>query len=106
GEPIFYDTIGPAREPLRAVATVRTLPNRDAPLIFLAAIDRTLIDQDAARFALLTWSALGLLGVGLVAAVFVQVRFGLRPLYDLGHEIRDVRRGRAQRLSRRYPREI
>lgn len=106
GQPVFYDTVGPQQEPLRAVATVRTLPNRDAPLIFLAAIDRSLIDQDSARFALLTWSALGLLGVGLVGAVFVQVRFGLRPLYDLGREIRDVRRGRSQRLSRRYPTEI
>src|SRR5690606_16184134 len=44
GEPVFYDTVGPRDEPLRAVATARTLPNRQAPLIFLAAIDRSVID--------------------------------------------------------------
>ena len=106
GDPVFYDAIGPDDQPLRVLAMARTLPNRDAPVIFLAALDRSEIDQDASNFAALTWTALGLLGAGLIAAVFFQVRVGLRPLYDLGSALADVRRGRSHRLAGAYPGEI
>lgn len=107
GQPYLYDAEGPDGEQrLRVMAVARTLPNRDAPVIFLTALDRRQIDEDAENFALLTWTALALMGAGLVGAVFIQVRVGLRPLYDLGQEIAEVRKGRAQRLGRSYPREI
>src|SRR5690606_8006552 len=63
-------------------------------------------DNDARQFATFTWIALALLGAGLMAAVFFQVRFGLRPLFDLGQEIGDVRKGKATRIERDYPIEI
>lgn len=106
GEPYVYDAIGPDDQPLRIFAVARTLPNREAPVIFLSAIDRSQIDQDIANFTVLTWTALGFLGAGLIAAVFVQVRFGLGPLYELGTAVADVRRGKRNRLTGRYPREI
>ena len=46
------------------------------------------------------------MGAGLVLAVFIQVRFGLRPLFDLRNEIAAVRKGRAARIERAYPLEI
>ncbi|WP_296817784.1 sensor histidine kinase [Brevundimonas sp.] len=106
GEPYFYDAEGPDNQRLRVMAVARTLPDREAPVIFLSALDRRQVDQDAGAFALLTWTALALMGAGLIAAVFVQVRVGLRPLYDLGQAVADVRKGRAQRLMGDYPREI
>lgn len=106
GVPYFYNAIGPDEQPLRVLAIARTLPNREAPVIFVTALDRSEIDQDASNFAALTWTALGLLGAGLIAAVFLQVRIGLRPLYDLGTALASVRRGKAQRLAGTYPREI
>ena len=106
GIPYFYDATGPDDQPLRVLAIARTLPNREAPVIFLAALDRSEVDQDASNFAALTWTALGLLGAGLIAAVLFQVRVGLRPLYDLGTALADVRRGRSHRLTGAYPREI
>ena len=106
GEPYFYDAIGPDEQPLRIMAVARTLPNRSAPVIFLSALDRSEIDQDISNFSFLTWTALGLLGFGLIAAVFIQVRVGLRPLYALGSAVADVRRGKAQRLIGTYPGEI
>ena len=72
----------------------------------LSAIDRTTIERDTASFAVLTWSALGLLCVGLVGAVVFQVRFGLRPLHDLEAELVAVRRGKVQRLSGQYNHQI
>ncbi|WP_245572109.1 sensor histidine kinase [Brevundimonas aveniformis] len=106
GEPYVYDAIGPDDQPLRIMAVARTLPNREAPVIFLSAIDRSEVDQDISNFALLTWTALAVLGVGLIAAVFIQVRVGLNPLYALGTAVADVRRGSLQRLSGTYPTEI
>jgi signal transduction histidine kinase len=47
-----------------------------------------------------------LLGAGLVTAVFIQVQVGLRPLFDLGDEISDVRQGRSHRVEGVYPVEI
>lgn len=106
GEPYFYDAIGPDNQPLRIMAVARTLPGREAPVIFLSAVDRSEIDQDISNFAFLTWTALVLLGIGLIGAVFIQVKVGLRPLYALGSALADVRRGKSQRLVGSYPGEI
>jgi len=106
GRPVFYDTVGAAGEPVRAAATVSLLTGRTEPLVFIVAEDRRPIDKDAARFAWLTAFSLVALGAGLVAAVFFQVRIGLNPLFLLGREIADVRKGKELRLSSSYPQEI
>src|SRR5690606_14390614 len=107
GATISYNAPGPNNgEPLRVAASQKQLPGRDRPVVFIAAINRSNIDADARQFATLTWIALGLLGAGLVGAVFFQVRIGLRPLYELGQEIGDVRKGRATRIGGDYPIEI
>lgn len=106
GQTITYNASGPAGEPMRVAATMKELQGRDQPVVFLAAIDRSNIDADARQFATITWVALLMLGLGLVAAVFVQVQIGLRPLYALRNEIADVRKGNAARIERVYPLEI
>ena len=106
GQPYFYDTTGSAGEAVRAVAIASLLPGRTEPLVFMAAQDRTPIDRDARRFAELSALSLILLGAGLLAAVFFQVRIGLGPLFLLGREIAGVRKGTAQRLTHDYPQEI
>ena len=82
------------------------LPGRANPVIFAAAQDRGHIDTDFRRFMIVTAAALLLLGVGLVAAVVLQVRLGLAPLFTVGREIAAVRKGKLQRLSEDYPSEI
>jgi signal transduction histidine kinase len=72
----------------------------------MAAIDRTNIENDTRQFATFTWTALLILGLGLVIAVFLQVQIGLRPLFSLRNEIADVRKGKAARIARSYPMEI
>jgi len=106
GAVITYNDIGPNDEPVRVAATLKEIASRGDRVVYLAAIDRSNIDIDTAQFARLTWTALGLLGIGLIAAVLFQVRIGLRPLYDLQTEIADVRKGKAARIQRPYPREI
>ncbi|MGV8929151.1 MAG: ATP-binding protein [Brevundimonas sp.] len=96
----------PLRQPLRVAASLKSLPGRNEPLVFMAAIDRSNIENDTRQFATFTWTSLLILGVGLVIAVFLQVQIGLRPLFSLRNEIADVRKGRAARIARRYPMEI
>jgi signal transduction histidine kinase len=49
---------------------------------------------------------LGVLGLGLVAAAFAQVSFGLRPLDRMRDEVAEVRAGRATRLIGPFAAEI
>lgn len=106
GQSIFYNAAGPAGQPLRIAAVLAHLPGRDAPVIFMAGQDRTPINQDVQRFAATTAATLVALGLGLLAAVFIQVRVGLNPLFVMGREIADVRKGKKQRLNRAYPAEL
>lgn len=49
---------------------------------------------------------LTLLGLGLLAALLIQVHYGLRPLRQLETELASVRAGEAERLTGSYPEEI
>jgi signal transduction histidine kinase len=106
GTPVFYDWKGPDGEALRVAALRSRFPGRAEPLVVMAAQNSGPVRQEEQRFATLTVGALTLLAVGLVIAVFVQVRIGLRPLFEIRREVARVRRGRAQRLERRYPEEL
>jgi signal transduction histidine kinase len=106
GATVRYDTRGPQGEPLRAVALTGQLPGRQAPVVFMAAEDRTPVDKDAQRFAVRTAIALVLLGAGIILAVFIQVRIGLQPLFALKKEVASLRRGRSEQVTGSYPAEL
>ena len=110
GRMITYSDPGilkaPLFQPLRIGASLKSMPGRDAPLIFVAGVDRSMIEADARQFATYTWIALLILGLGLVTAVFLQVQIGLRPLFALRNELVDVRKGKAARIANTYPVEI
>ncbi|KQP48393.1 histidine kinase [Brevundimonas sp. Leaf280] len=111
GDVITFNTTGPkddaeTREPLRVAASMKSIPRHEHPVIFIAALDRSDVDADTRQFAGVTWIAFLILGLGLVSAVFIQVRIGLRPLFDLRNEIADVRKGKSARIGRSYPQEI
>ena len=106
GKPVTYDARGPLNEPLRARASQAKLPGRAAPVIFMAAEDRTPVDNDVKNFVAATAAGFLLLGVGLTAAVVIQVRVGLTPLFALRREIAQVRRGKAERVVQTYPTEL
>jgi signal transduction histidine kinase len=106
GQQVFYDTEGPLDQPLRASAMQVTFSQRSAPVIIMTAEDRTPVDKEAQRFALLTAGALLALGVGILLAVFLQVRIGLQPLFRLRREVAEVRQGKAERIAGEYPTEL
>ena len=106
GGQVQYDGVGPHDQSLRITAMQRILPGRARSVVFMTAEDRGPIDDDARSFALTTALALLVLGGGLVAAVVVQVRFGLAPLFAMRRDLVSVREGRMERLSGAYPTEL
>ncbi|MEE9348295.1 MAG: sensor histidine kinase [Robiginitomaculum sp.] len=97
---------GPDGENLRVVARSVILPNMDGPVIMAAAMDQAPAVYAVRKFAVLAVSLMGGLVLGLTAAVLLQVRHGLRPLFDLRDRVADVREGRASEVLGDYPREI
>ena len=106
GKTLYFDLRGPQNRPLRAAAILARLPGYERPVVFIAAEDRSPIDADADRFARITAVALVILGGGLIAAVVVQVRVGLLPMFRLRREVASVRRGKAEKLEGIYPEEL
>ena len=97
---------GPNGEPVLVAERDIQLPDIDGMLHVMVAGDLREVSDGVRRFNLILMSALGLLGVGLVLAVLIQVRFGLRPLRTLAVDLDAVRRGIHPRLAARYPKEI
>ncbi len=104
GKQTYFDTVGQQGEPARAAVIYSVIDNRS--FLFLAAEDRRPMDKDVGAFGLWTGAALLALALGSLAAIFVQVRFGLRPLFDLTDEIQHIQGGEQQRLLKTYPAEI
>ena len=106
GLPGRYAGNGPDGQTLRIVARAIVLPGAGAPARFRVGADTTDVARQIRRFnRTLAWS-LGLLGLGLVSAVLIQVRFGLQPLRRIGRDLAAIRQGRARRLEGVYPAEV
>ena len=106
GAPVFYDGVGPVREPLRIAAEEVRLAGVKDPVIFMQAEDRSPIDADIRKFDATTGVALVVLLAMLVGGVALQVRVGLMPLFSLRREVAAVRTGKSDRVSGDYPGEL
>ena len=106
GEAVRFSALGPDGEPLRVVGREVSLPGRAQPVIALAAADRRPATRAVQRFAGTAIGILTVLSLGLLAAIYAQVRLGLRPLFALADRVADVREGKADAVEGRYPSEI
>ena len=106
GRTVFYDSIGPLDQPLRVAAMQGRLPEVREAVVFMAAEDRSPVDREARTFDTTMAVALVVLGAGLIAAVIVQVRVGLSPLFALRREVADLRTGKAELVIGSYPVEL
>ena len=73
---------------------------------FLVTGNFDTLEAEIASFRQSAFLVLSLLGLGLVAAIFVQVRFGLRPLRALQAGLGAIREGKAEKMQDGYPAEI
>ena len=73
---------------------------------FLVAGNLSEVDSDVSDFnGTLIWS-FAVLGAGLILAIFIQVRIGLRPLRHVSRALARIRDGKARRLEGKFPAEI
>ncbi len=101
-----YHTTGPAGQRLRVVARDIRLPGADAPFRFAVAADLAELEAEVRPFNLALGISLGVLWLGLMTAVMLQIRFGLRPLDRVRAALADIRAGRAERLEGDFPAEV
>lgn len=105
--------MGPENQHLRVLSRRVEFPAADTPqpndthaYIITVAGDLSAVEAEISAFdGTLIWSFL-LLGLGLMIAVFLQVRVGLLPLRRLQESLARIRNGSAQRLEGRFPAEI
>jgi signal transduction histidine kinase len=98
---------GPQDQRLRVVEReIRPAGARSTPYSYAIAGDAAEIERDLAEFRMMLIAALGVLGLGLVVATLVQVRFGLAPLRAIRHDLAAIRSGDAERLEGELPTEI
>jgi signal transduction histidine kinase len=99
--------VGPDDQRLRIVEReIRPAGLGSAPYSYAVAGDTAEIDRDLADFTTMLIAALAIAGLGLVAATFFQVRFGLSPLRAIRQALADIRSGNAEKLEGDLPLEI
>lgn len=98
---------GPEQQRLRIVEReIKLAGPLSTPYSYAVAGDANEIERDLAEFTTMLIAALGALGLGLVAATFFQVRFGLSPLRAMRQNLAQIRSGEAERLEGEQPEEI
>lgn len=90
------------------LARVRTItpPEGSARYRLIVAADEDALSAPMAEFGLMLAIFLGLLALGLAAAVVMQLVVGLRPLGRLRERLGDVHAGRASHIEGRFPSEV
>jgi signal transduction histidine kinase len=104
--PRIQDLVGPAGERLRALVMPITLPDLPEPLVYTIAGPVADIDRDVGEFAAKLAATLCVLGLGLLGAVMLQVRYGLQPLQMLRSALGRIRSGATDRLPDAFPGEV
>lgn len=64
------------------------------------------VEHEIADFDKILLHSFAVLGIGLIVAIFLQVRMGLTPLRRVREALARIRDGKARRLEGAYPREI
>lgn len=99
---------GPEDQFLRIVARDIIFPGTDSArrYTFAVAGDAGEIDESVWSFTTMLIAAFAALGVALLLATLFQVRYGLRPLADIGARLAAIRSGKAEKLEGELPEEI
>jgi len=102
----FFDAMGPEDQHLRVVERRLMLPGYDVPVSFAVAADKAEMEGDIQKFNSTVFTAMAGLGLGILVALLIQVRFGLQPLDRVRRALATIRSGRATKLDGKFPAEI
>ncbi|MEZ5833401.1 MAG: ATP-binding protein [Dongiaceae bacterium] len=106
GKVTLREIRGPRSERLRLAQRTLQFEAPDVPVTFSVAADLEPAMAAARQFSRILAISLSVLGVGLVSALVLQVRVGLRPLDGIKSALAAIRTGTVQRLSDDVPTEI
>ena len=106
GEISLREIKGPRSERLRLAQRTLQFEAPTPPVTFSVAADLAPVQTAARQFSQILAIALVVLGVGLVSALVLQVRVGLRPLGEIKSALAAIRTGTIKRLSDDAPTEI
>lgn len=104
--PTLWSERDPLGRPIRIAAQSVVLSGATRPVTFAVTGDLEALHEETRRFDWVLRIALAALGLGLVLAVFLQARYGLRPLQEVAHQVERVRKREAQRLEESGTREL
>ena len=105
-EPQRYTGVGPEGQALWGLHRKLTLPGSGRIYEISVAADVAELHTAIESFNSTLAVSLAALGLGLLVAVIVQVRYGLLPLRRLRASLSAVRSGRTRRLVGRFPDEV
>nr|WP_298251017.1 HAMP domain-containing sensor histidine kinase [uncultured Halomonas sp.] len=105
-EVLLRDIQGPRDASLRVIERDIRLAPLASPLHVAVAISRESLDAELARFDRLVALSLTGLGALLLAALALQIHWGLAPLRRLRRDLSRVEDGDAERLDTRLPAEL
>ena len=97
---------GPRSERLRLAQRTLQFQEPAARVTFSVAADLAPALAAARQFSRILGASLAVLGIGLVSALVLQVRVGLRPLEEIKSALAAIRAGTVKRLSDDAPTEI
>lgn len=93
-------------ENLRIAVRLVQLPGRAQSTLLIVAADRKDALEANNRFNLALAAGLLSLTLGILGAIFLQVRLGLQPVRDMGRQLGDIRNGLRERLEDDAPIEL
>ena len=76
------------------------------PVLFVVAGDTSDLMDDRREFDLVLILSLLTLGIGVLLALLIQVRYGLKPLNGLVQNLEEIRLRKTDKLGESYPEEI
>lgn len=97
---------GPEGQSLRILAREILLPGAELPLTYIVAADRAELESAVERFLVALAISLTIFGIGILVAIFLQVRIGLMPLRRITEQLQNIRQGRDKDLAGDFPSEI
>ncbi|WP_084396922.1 ATP-binding protein [Henriciella aquimarina] len=106
GMTVYDNAVGPADERLRVAVRAITVPNREQPILLMAAADREATDEGANQLRLLLLISMTFLAAGTLIALWVGLRLALLPFDRVQLHIAQVREGKRARLDGDYPVEV
>ncbi|HEY9080372.1 ATP-binding protein [Magnetovibrio sp.] len=106
GQATSFFMYGPREEKLRVVAEAFTLPGYDKDVLIYFTGPASVIDRATEEFTETLTTSLLLLGLGLMAAVVLQVILGLRPLKLVRQKLGAIHAGETERMTGVFPSEV